>query len=308
VLVGHGQMPEDQLEKVMLDFANGEADVLLCTTIIESGLDIPNVNTMIVDNAHRLGLAQLYQLRGRVGRSAQRAYAYFLFARDQRLTEQAEQRLRTIFEATELGAGFRIAMKDLEIRGAGNLLGAEQSGQIAAVGFDLYTRLLGEAVDLMRAAEGGTPPPATDATAPDSRPSLDLPLHAFLPETYVADEAARLNLYQRFASLSEGEQLGELLGELQDRFGPLPEEAQNLAFLVGLRLQAARAGVTQVSATPSEVVVKLRGRPPTDLARLSRTVGAPVRAGSNQLRLPRGRGQGWIVALQALVDALVPAA
>jgi transcription-repair coupling factor (superfamily II helicase) len=160
----------------------------------------------------------------------------------------------------------------------------------------------------MQAAEAGTPPPATDATAPDSRPSLDLPLHAFLPEAYVTDEATRLNLYQRFAALTEGAQLGELIAELQDRFGPLPEEAQNLAFLVGLRLQAAQAGVAQVSATPSELIVKLRVTPPTDLTRLSRAVGAPVRAGSNQLRIPRGRGQGWIVALQALVDALVPTA
>jgi len=308
VLVGHGQMQEENLERVMLDFANGDADILLCTTIIESGLDISNVNTIVIDQAHRLGLAQLYQLRGRVGRGAVRAYAYVLFARDQRLTEQAEQRLRTIFEATELGAGFRIAMKDLEIRGAGNLLGAEQSGQIAAVGFDLYTQLLGEAVELLQAAETGAPLPETDATAPDPRPSLDLPLDAFLPAAYVADEATRLNLYQRFAGVGEGVQLGELISELHDRFGPLPEEAQNLAFLVGLRLQAARASVTQVSASPTDIVVKLRNTPPTDLARLSRQIGSPVRSGSNQLRIPRGRGQGWIVALQSLIDALVPAA
>ncbi|MCC6178054.1 MAG: transcription-repair coupling factor [Chloroflexi bacterium] len=303
-IVGHGQMHEERLERVMLQFANGEADVLLCTTIIESGLDIPNANTIIVDNAHRFGLAQLYQLRGRVGRGPVRAYAYFLFARDTQLNEQAEQRLRTIFEATELGAGFRIAMKDLEIRGAGNLLGAEQSGQIAAVGFDLYTRLLAEAVDLMRAAQEGSPLPIADAAGPDQRPSLDLPLDAFLPAEYVADEAARLNLYQRFATVATGEALGELLSELEDRFGALPETAQNLVYLVGMRLEAQRRGVSQVTATDREIVVKLRGRPPTDLARLGREVGVPLRGGSNQIGLPRGKGESWIVTLQRLVDVL----
>jgi transcription-repair coupling factor (superfamily II helicase) len=281
--------------------------VLICTTIIESGLDIANANTIIIDNAHRLGLAQLYQLRGRVGRGPVRAYAYFLYARDTQLNEQAEARLRTIYEATELGAGFRIAMKDLEIRGAGNLLGAEQSGQIAAVGFDLYTRLLGEAVELMQAAQSGTPPPMHDAAGPDRRPSLDLPLDAFLPADYVADEAARLNLYQRFATATSGEQVGALIAELEDRFGALPMQAQNLVYQVGLRLEAQRAGVSQITATDHEIVVKLHGRPPSDVARLSREVGVALRAGSNQLRLSRGRGEGWLVTLQRLID-LLPAA
>jgi transcription-repair coupling factor (superfamily II helicase) len=306
-LIGHGQMPEEQLERVMLDFSEGTADVLLCTTIIESGLDIANANTIIVDNSHRLGLAQLYQLRGRVGRGPVRAYAYFLFARDTQLNEQAEARLRTIYEATELGAGFRIAMKDLEIRGAGNLLGAEQSGQIAAVGFDLYTRLLGEAVELMRAAQAGTPPPVADAAGPDRRPSLDLPLDAFLPADYVADEATRLNLYQRFATAGSGAEVGALIAELEDRFGALPEPAQNLVYQVGLRLSAQRAGVSQISATDHEIVVKLHRRPPADVTRLSREVGAALRAGSNQLRMARGKGESWLVTLQRLID-LLPAA
>ncbi|MGE3912218.1 MAG: transcription-repair coupling factor, partial [Chloroflexota bacterium] len=306
-LIGHGQMAEEGLERVMLAFSEGQADVLLCTTIIESGLDISNANTIIIDNAHRLGLAQLYQLRGRVGRGPVRAYSYFLYARDTQLNEHAEARLRTIYEATELGAGFRIAMKDLEIRGAGNLLGAEQSGQIAAVGFDLYTRLLGEAVDLMQAAQTGTPPPLTDAAGPDRRPSLDLPLDAFLPSDYVADEAARLNLYQRFATASSGEEVGALIGELQDRFGALPEQAQNLVYQVGLRLEAQRAGVSQITATDHEIVVKLYGRPPSDVSRLGREIGAPLRAGSNQLRLSRGKGEGWLITLQRLID-LLPAA
>ncbi len=303
-LVGHGQMPEEGLERVMLGFAEGKADVLICTTIIESGLDISNANTIIIDMAHRLGLAQLYQLRGRVGRGPVRAYAYFLYARDTQLNEQAEARLRTIYEATELGAGFRIAMKDLEIRGAGNLLGAEQSGQIAAIGFDLYTRLLGEAVELMHAAEQGTPPPMVDAAGPDRRPSLNLPLDAFLPPDYVADDAARLNLYQRFATATTGEQVGTLIAELEDRFGPPPEQAQNLVYQVGLRLEAYRAGVSQISATETEIVVKLHGRVPTDITRLGREIGTPLRAASNQLRLPRGKGEGWLVYLQMLIDRL----
>ena len=166
--IGHGQMHEDQLEQTMLDFAHGEIDVLVCTTIIESGLDIPNANTIIINQADRLGLAQLYQLRGRVGRGAVRAYAYLLYDRAAPSRETAQQRLQAIFEATELGAGFQIAMRDLEIRGAGNLLGAEQSGHMAAVGFDLYVRLLAEAVERLKALQRGEtpPPPALDAARP----------------------------------------------------------------------------------------------------------------------------------------------
>ena len=217
IAVAHGQMPEDQLEKTMLAFAEGEFDVLVCTTIIESGLDIPNANTLVINNANRFGLAQLYQLRGRVGRSASRAYAYLLYARDMALSEVAQERLKTIFEATELGAGMRIAMKDLEIRGAGNLLGAAQSGHIAAVGFDLYTRLLAEQVDLLKARHDGS------ARLPFERvwPSLDLPISAFIPPEYVTDDPVRLRLYQRFSAVEDDEQLASLVSEVEDRFGAL---------------------------------------------------------------------------------------
>ncbi|MDP2661410.1 MAG: transcription-repair coupling factor, partial [Dehalococcoidia bacterium] len=190
--VGHGQMPEEELERVMLDFVAGRVDVLVCTTIIEAGLDIPNANTIIINQADRMGLAQLYQLRGRVGRGANLAYAYLLFGRDRPLTGAAEERLRTILEASELGGGYRIAMKDLEIRGAGNLLGSEQSGHIAAVGFDLYSSMLSEAVEALKAAQSGRP-----VTAPRPAPTIELPLSAYLPESYIPDQAARISLYQR---------------------------------------------------------------------------------------------------------------
>jgi len=194
IAVAHGQMPEGQLEQVMLAFAAGAWDVLVCTTIIESGLDIPNVNTIVIDRADALGLAQLYQLRGRVGRSARRAYAYLLYRRRDRLSEVARKRLQAIFNASELGAGFQIALADLEIRGAGNILGAEQHGHIAAVGFDLYTRLLGEAVEEQKAIlEDREPVIARPAAV------VDLPIDAYLPDEYVAGEPQKLEFYRRLA-------------------------------------------------------------------------------------------------------------
>ncbi|HTE86139.1 MAG TPA: transcription-repair coupling factor, partial [Dehalococcoidia bacterium] len=218
VAIGHGQMPEDQLEQVMLEFARGEHDVLVCTTIIESGLDIPNVNTIIINQADRLGLAQLYQLRGRVGRGANRAYAYLLYDRNRSVSETAQKRLQTIFEASELGAGFQIALRDLEIRGAGNLLGAEQSGQIGAVGYDLYSRMLEDAVRRLRAIERGeTPPPPS---AMQSGVTVDLPVPARIPETYIADLNLRLAVYQRLAAIAAPLDAENLLLELADRFGP----------------------------------------------------------------------------------------
>jgi transcription-repair coupling factor (superfamily II helicase) len=302
IAVAHGQMPEDQLEQTMLAFAEGEHDVLVCTTIIESGLDIPNANTLIVNSAHRFGLAQLYQLRGRVGRSATRAYAYLLYAKDMHLSEVAQERLKTIFEATELGAGLRIAMKDLEIRGAGNLLGAAQSGHIAAVGFDLYTRLLAEQVELIKAsrdASGRLPSERTWAT-------LDLPLSAFIPPEYVSDDAVRLRLYQRFSAVETDEQLASLVAELEDRFGSLPEPAQNLVYLTSLRLRAAEARVQAIIGTQDEIIVKFDALPAINLDQLVRTAnrGAPIKRGSNQLRIARGSGSAWQERLYTLVAAL----
>jgi transcription-repair coupling factor (superfamily II helicase) len=301
IAVAHGQMPEDQLEQTMLDFAEGEHDVLVCTTIIESGLDIPNANTLIVHNAERFGLAQLYQLRGRVGRSAVRAYAYFMHGQDLVLSEVATERLRTIFEATELGAGLRIAMKDLEIRGAGNLLGAAQSGHIAAIGFDLYTKLLAEQVELLRARRSPTGPLNLLGGV---QTSLDLPLSAFIPPEYVADDPVRLRLYQRFAALTSDDELAGLVAEIEDRFGPLPEAAQNLVYATSLRRRASAAGVEEIAAVDGEIVVKFDRLPALDRERLVQAVGAPLKRGSNQLRLERGQGSVWMGRLYALLEAL----
>ena len=295
IAIGHGQMPEDALERVMLEFAEGLHDILVCTTIIESGLDIPNVNTIVVNNADRLGLAQLYQLRGRVGRGANRAYAYFLYSKNRQLSDTVEKRLKTIFENTELGSGFRIAMKDLEIRGAGNLLGVEQHGQVNAVGFDLYTRLLAEAVAGLQGKQ---------APVVEPQVSVELPLTAHLPEGYVPDEAARLSLYQRLAAVKREEDLGGLIEELQDRFGPLPVEAQNLFFALNLKLVAARIGIRSIGTQDGEILVKLDGIPLTVRGELQRRYGARVKVLPNQVRLRGGASIDWMPLLQEVVDEL----
>ena len=241
----------------MLDFVDGRSDVLVCTTIIESGLDIPNVNTIIIDKADKLGLSQLYQLRGRVGRGAVRAYAYLLFDRHRSLSEPAQKRLQAIFEATELGAGFQIALRDLEIRGAGNLLGAEQSGHIGAVGFDLYVRLLADAVEGLKAAREGRPAAPTTAQQPTI--SIDLPLTAHLPGSYVGDLNLRLAIYQRMAAVSTVDEAESMAHELHDRFGPPPPAAENLLFVVRARALAKAADVTAIQQQDGELVVRTIG-------------------------------------------------
>jgi transcription-repair coupling factor (superfamily II helicase) len=240
--VGHGQMRESDLEEVMLRFVAGEVDVLVCTSIIESGLDIPNANTLMIERADRFGLAQLYQLRGRVGRGAQRAYAYFFHGRVTRLTPEARQRLETMRETSELGAGYTIAMRDLEMRGAGDILGTRQSGQIAAVGFDMYTRLLSRAVQEMRARRDGEPPPPE----PLGSIRIDLPIPARLPEEYVPDVSLRLQIYRRMADLGSMDQIDGMEQELADRFGPLPSDAQNLMYQLRLKALARDAGVATI--------------------------------------------------------------
>ncbi len=246
-VVAHGQMSESRLEQVMLDFWNREYDVMVATTIIESGLDLPQVNTLIVERADLLGLAQLYQLRGRVGRSDQRAYAYLFHPDDRILSEEAHRRLEAIGEATDLGSGFHLAMRDLEIRGAGSILGEVQSGHIAAVGFDLYTELVAEAVQRME----GTAPPGDEPV--DVR--IDLPVDAHLPDDYVAELSLRLEAYRRLALARTPAEVDEVEAEWVDRFGPLPEPARALVEVARLRVEAIRIGLSEVVRLRDEVKI-----------------------------------------------------
>ncbi|HEV3309449.1 MAG TPA: transcription-repair coupling factor, partial [Chloroflexota bacterium] len=294
VLVGHGQMPEDQLENVMLAFSHQEADVLLCSTIIESGLDIPNVNTIVIDHAEALGLAQLYQLRGRVGRSVNQAYAYLLYPRDARVGKEAMSRMEAVFEATELGAGFRIAMADLEIRGAGNLLGSEQSGHVAAIGFDLYTNLLKDAVDRMREQV-----PAEAARTPVT---VDLPFDVLIPDAYVPDERERLALYRRLAGLSKAEDVAGLEEELRDRFGPIPGAVRNLLTQLGVKFLAETAHVTAVALRGDRLTIRGERRILYDRVALYKRFGTNARIDENVLRVEASTLEpDWLEAIRGIL-------
>jgi transcription-repair coupling factor (superfamily II helicase) len=243
VVVAHGQMDEALLEKAMLRFWEGDADVLVCTTIIESGLDVPTANTLVVDRAHRFGLSQMYQLRGRVGRSRERAFAYFFFPPQSALTEEAHERLATIGRFTALGSGFRIALRDLEIRGAGNLIGAEQHGHIAAVGFDTYCRLLQESVAELQ----GRP------IEQQREVRIDLPVRAFLPVGWVGQEALRLELYRRIATARDHDELARARAEAEDRYGQFPVEVETLFAVASLRITCQRSGVEEVTTFRDQV-------------------------------------------------------
>ena len=305
VAVGHGQMNETQLERVMVDFADRDYDVLVCTTIIESGLDMPNVNTIIVHQADRMGLSQLYQLRGRVGRGADRAYAYFFFDRYKAISEVAEKRLKAIQAATELGAGFRIAMKDLEIRGAGNLLGVEQSGHIAAVGFDLYCAMLGRAIEELRTLGFGGMDGngASDLVLPlDSKTAVDIPIPAYLPEAYVPGLEVRLALYQRLARLREVEGVDAMAREMEDRFGARPTEVENLLYLLRLKLLASERGITRIARDGKQIVLYL-GPEARVNGKDNRTMGRRVKVGSRQVRIDVESGVGgWQRILEEVVE------
>jgi len=237
IAVAHGQMNEHRLEKIMIDFWDKQFDVLVCTTIVESGLDIPNANTLIVDRADAYGLPQLHQLRGRVGRGRERGYCYFLFPPEKPLTETAHERLATIQQHSGTGAGMYVALKDLEIRGAGNLLGGEQSGHIAGVGFDLYVRMIGEAVTELR---GDGP-----AERPEVR--VELPVDAHIPHDYVPGERLRLEAYTRIAAIDSVDDIAAVRDELADRYGQPPQPVLNLLAVARLRARARRAGLTDIT-------------------------------------------------------------
>ncbi|MBI2854192.1 MAG: transcription-repair coupling factor [Chloroflexi bacterium] len=301
IAIAHGQMPEDELEDVMTDFVSGKSDLLLCTTIIESGLDMPRANTLIVKDAERLGLTQLYQLRGRVGRGSLRAYAYFLYHGGGKLTRTAEERLNTISQASELGAGFQVAMKDLEIRGAGNLLGAEQSGHIAAVGFTLYCHMLEEAVSELREKQTGVKTKKPSLLGPN----IDLPVGGYLSHEYVSDLATRLALYHRLAEAQDEQGVDAIDAELRDRFGPVPLQAQNLLYVAKVRLAAMRAGVESIVAEENQIVVRLKPGKEQRLQFLGAVYGSKIKVLSNQIRLDISRlEEKWRELLSELLTKL----
>ncbi|HZS14258.1 MAG TPA: transcription-repair coupling factor [Candidatus Dormibacteraeota bacterium] len=279
--VGHGQMPEQQLASVMQRFMDGDVDVLVCTTIIESGLDISNANTIVVNDAQRLGLAQLYQLRGRVGRAGQRAYAYILYPPERSLTEKADKRLDVIQDLQDLGAGFKLALRDLEIRGAGNLLGEEQHGEIAAVGLELYNNLLRHAVEALQ----GKP-----VVESPSQITVSLPVAAYLPPSYVSDERLRLRCYQDLAACVNESELDQRARGLVDRFGPLPAPAEELVYSLRVRLLAAACGALGVEQEHGAVIVRLPLGHGLDLGGVALQFRQTVTASPTRLRLDVRRG------------------
>jgi transcription-repair coupling factor (superfamily II helicase) len=296
VAVAHGQMGEDALEKVMVGFWEKEYDVLVCTTIVESGIDIPNANTLIVERADLLGLAQLHQIRGRVGRGRERAYAYFLYPPDKPLTEQAHERLATIAQHTELGAGMYVAMKDLEIRGAGNLLGGEQSGHIEGVGFDLYVRMVGEAV---QAFKGERPEEEAEV-------KIDLPVDAHLPHDYIGVERLRLEMYRKLAEARDEARLAEVVAEMTDRYGEPPAQVANLVAVARFRMLARAYGLTDVSMQGRHVRFSPLSLPDSKQLRLKRYhPDAVYKAATDQVSVPRPttrRIGGEPLRDQALLD------
>jgi transcription-repair coupling factor (superfamily II helicase) len=305
VAIAHGQMDEGSLERVVLDFWEGGYDVLVCTTIIESGIDMPTVNTLVVDRADLLGLGQLHQIRGRVGRSGQRAYAYLFHPRDRALTEEAYERLKTIGEATELGSGFKIAMRDLEIRGAGNLLGTGQSGHVAAVGYDLYCQMVSEVVAELKGEEVHEP----------AEIKLDLPLDANLPKTYVPKEELRLEAYRRLAAVTTEAEVDDIRAEWEDRYGPIPDTAAALLDVARLRAEASRLDIRElnvVKVTGIGAAVWTARMSPVKLkvseeVRLKRLVPRGLyKADMGQLVIPVKGGRGVATELVDILSSLFP--
>jgi transcription-repair coupling factor (superfamily II helicase) len=301
IAIGHGQMPEDELEKVMVAFTQDKVDILVSTTIIESGLDMPNANTIIINKADKFGLTQLYQLRGRVGRGANLAYAYFLYD-GKRLSDIAHKRLRTIYEAAELGAGFGIAMKDLEIRGAGTLLGHRQSGHITAVGFSLYTRLLAEAVEEQKALMAGKEPPPPRLPPP----ATDLPLDAFIPESYVSDVDTRLDLYRALGEIDSVGKLDDILKEYTDRFGKPPVEVHNLLYAVRIKVLAAKAGIESISTEEGYIIIRRFQGKPFNAQKFVQALTDGVTVGRTQIRIDYKKiGKGWRNTLEGVIRGLL---
>ena len=263
VAYAHGQMRERELEDIMYQFINGEIDVLVSTTIIETGLDISNANTMIVHDADNMGLSQLYQLRGRIGRSNRTSYAFLMYRRNKMLREVAEKRLSAIREFSELGSGFKIAMKDLEIRGAGNLLGAQQHGHMEAVGYDLYCKMLNQAVKTVKGER---------EESDDFETVLELDLDAYIPASYIPNENQKLDIYKRIACIENEEESSEMMDELIDRFGDPPKSVENLLLIAQLKALAHKVYLTEVSEKSSEIRFQLYEKAKVDAAKIPEIV------------------------------------
>ena len=304
-IVGHGQMGEHQLEHVMERFGNGEFDVLVSTSIIESGLDIPNANTLIVDRADWFGLAQLYQIRGRVGRSASQAYAYFFHPPAARLTEDARARLETLAEYTDLGSGFQIAMRDLELRGAGDILSTRQTGHVAAIGLHLYTQMLGKAVHDLKAKSGNgkaaaAAPEAETPTISESSVLIDLPLPAYIPTDWIPEISLRLQIYRRIGGLNTVDEVEAMRAELRDRFGALPAAVDGLLYQMQVKLLAQDANASAVLSRNGHAEVRLPYLVEMDRPRLERELGGEARVTRTAVEVPlRGEWQ------ERLLDVLM---
>ncbi len=293
--IAHGQMDEGELADVMHKFTSGEVDVLVSTSIIESGLDIPNANTLIVDRGDTFGLAQLYQLRGRVGRGASRAYAYFFHHRKRLPTPEGLERLETIAENTQLGAGYSIAMRDLEMRGAGDLLGTTQHGHIASVGFHLYTRMLSEAVKESKEAGGEVKIAKPELPYRSIRPlvAIELPLSVGIPQTYIPDDRLRLQLYRRIADTIKQSEIEQMREEFADRFGPLPQETENLFWQLSMKLKAEICGLSSINLEGDQIVLHYPALPEGIKARELHDLGVEIRRGKNAYWMPANGEPDW---------------
>lgn len=300
VVTAHGQMNERTLESVMAAFARGEFDILLSTAIIENGIDIPNANTLIVDRADWFGLAQLYQLRGRVGRGAQQAYAYFFYQHEGRLNEEARARLETLAENTGLGAGFQIAMRDLEIRGAGDILSTRQTGHVAAIGLNLYTQLLAQAVQELKGTTNNEPVPV----AATENIVLNLPVPAYIPDDWIPEISLRLQIYRRIANLTTQEGIEAMHAELRDRFGQLPAAVEGLLFQIRVKLLAQKIGATAVLAKDGILQVKLPYLVELDRHGLAQQLGDDITVTRTAVEMPQHDGDAWQERLITLMTQL----
>jgi transcription-repair coupling factor (superfamily II helicase) len=290
IAFAHGQMSETELENIMHEFVEGDVDVLVCTTIIETGLDIPNVNTIIIQNADFMGLSQLYQLRGRVGRSSRLAYAYLMYRRDKVLREEAEKRLQTIREFTEFGAGFKIAMRDLEIRGAGNLLGQQQHGHMDSVGYDMYCKLLAEAVGELR----GESPRETHET------NIDISVDAFIPSRLISDEQQKLEIYKKISLINSQQDYFDVQEEIEDRYGTMPPPVVNLLDVALMKAEARSLGVISIAQKGLNIVITFRDNAPVEPEKLMRVIS------DNPTRLLFTMTQNPYITIRAYKDEKPP--